>query len=86
MTFDRRTEELVAIGASVGANCEPCLRFHAREAQESGASGEEIAAAIAVGQRVRKGAAARVDEAAAAMGGAPASKAASQGGRPGCCG
>jgi AhpD family alkylhydroperoxidase len=85
MTFDRRTEELVAVGASVAANCAPCLRFHAREAQESGASAGEISAAIAVGRSVRQGAAEKVDEAAGAAG-APAPNAAPRGGRPGCCG
>lgn len=68
MTLDRRIEELVAVGASVTASCGPCLRFHTREAQESGASAEEIAAAIAVGQKVRKGAASRMDQAVAALG------------------
>jgi AhpD family alkylhydroperoxidase len=68
MTLERRIEELVAVGAAVTANCGPCLRAHAREAQESGASAEEIAAAIAVGQKVRKGAAAKMDQAAAALG------------------
>ncbi len=74
MTLDRRIEELVAVGASVAANCGPCLKFHTREAQESGASPEEIAAAIAVGKAVRKGAASRMDQAVEALG-APAGKA-----------
>lgn len=74
MTLDRRIEELVAVGASVTASCGPCLRYHAREAQESGASAEEIAAAIEVGKAVRKGAAARMDETVEALG-APAGKA-----------
>jgi AhpD family alkylhydroperoxidase len=81
MTLDRRIEELVAVGASVTANCGPCLRAHTREAQESGASSEEIAAAIAVGQKVRKGAASKMDEAVAALG-APASATAKT---PSCC-
>ncbi len=82
MTLERRIEELVAVGASVTANCGPCLRVHAQKAQESGASAEEIAAAIAVGQLVRKGAASRMDQAAAALG-APAGTASEA---AGCCG
>jgi AhpD family alkylhydroperoxidase len=82
MTLDRRIEELVAVGASVTANCGPCLKFHAREAEESGASAGEIAAAIAVGRKVRQGAASRMDQAAAALGATPDAAPAA----PGCCG
>lgn len=28
MTFDKRTVELIALGASVAVNCQPCLQFH----------------------------------------------------------
>lgn len=62
MTLDRRIEELVAVGASVTANCGPCLRFHTQQAKESGATPAEIAAAVAVGTAVRKGAASRMDK------------------------
>lgn len=67
MTLDGRIEALVAVGASVAANCVPCLQANAREAEARGASAEEIAAAIALGQRVRKGAATRMDQAVAAL-------------------
>ena len=26
--MDERTKELIAIGASVGAHCQPCLTYH----------------------------------------------------------
>jgi len=68
MTLDRRIEELVAVGASVTANCGPCVKFHTEQARESGASAEEIAAAIAVGKAVRKGAASRMDQTVEALG------------------
>ena len=85
MALDGRIEGLVAVGASVAAGCVPCLRHHARAAQEAGASAEEIAAAAAVGRKVHQGAAARVDEAVAQLGGAgPAPSAGTP--RPGCCG
>jgi AhpD family alkylhydroperoxidase len=68
-TMDRRTGELIAIGASVTANCVARLRFHLRKAREEGADPEEILAAIRVGQMVRKGAADSWDEVAATLAG-----------------
>jgi AhpD family alkylhydroperoxidase len=61
MTLDERTRELIAVGASIAANCGPCLEFHARKSQEAGASGAEIADAADVGRMVRKGAASKLD-------------------------
>jgi AhpD family alkylhydroperoxidase len=54
--MDERTKELIAIGASVGAHCQPCLTYHVDKARESGASDEEIRAAIETGHMVEKGA------------------------------
>jgi AhpD family alkylhydroperoxidase len=67
MALDDRIKELIAVGASVAANCMPCLRYHSRVALESGADAEEIAAAVGVGQMVRKGAASKVDKFAASL-------------------
>ena len=53
--MDTLTLELVAIGASVTANCEPCLHYHVNKAQEVGAKAEDIQAAIDMGQKVRRG-------------------------------
>ncbi len=61
MTLDNRIQELVAIGAAVGANCLPCLEYHAGKAQESGADRQEVAEAIEIGKMVRKGAAVNMD-------------------------
>ncbi len=80
MTLEKRMKELIAIGASVGANCRSCLRFHGREALESGASAEEVAAAIAVGQEVRRGAAANLDQSIALLHGDPCAAQAGPGG------
>ena len=44
------------------ANCQPCLQYHTNKAIEFGADAGEIAEAIEMGKRVRKGAAARMDE------------------------
>ena len=60
--MDDRIRELIAVGASITANCEPCLRIHVEKATRYGAGPEEVAAAIEVGMRVRKGAAAKMDE------------------------
>lgn len=60
--MDIRTEELIAIGASVTANCQPCLSYHVSKAKENGATEAEISEAIAVGKMVRKGAQAKMDK------------------------
>ena len=60
--FDDKMTELVAIGASVAANCHPCVKYHVNKAQEIGVDKEDIAEAISVGKMVRKGAAGKMDE------------------------
>ncbi len=67
MKLDIRTKELIAVGASVTANCQPCLQFHVTKARESGAGDEEIATTIAVAKTVRKGASAKMDDFAATL-------------------
>jgi AhpD family alkylhydroperoxidase len=92
MTFDNRTRELIALGASVAANCQSCVEYHGRKAAEYGIDPDEVVQAIEIGRAVRKGAAANVDRVAdglaqkdtsaasgAASAGSPASEA-------GCCG
>jgi AhpD family alkylhydroperoxidase len=63
--MDDRTKMLIAIGACVGANCHPCLEYHARKALEADLSHSEIMAAIETAKAVRKGAAASMDKLAA---------------------
>ncbi len=72
MKLDTRIKELIAVGASVTANCQPCLQYHGAKAREAGADEEEIAVAIAVAKAVRKGAAAKMDDFAAGIGAAVA--------------
>jgi len=67
MKLDNRIAELIAIGSSVTANCQPCLQYHVDKALEGGASASEIAQAIEVAKMVRKGAAAKMDKFAANM-------------------
>ena len=67
MNLDERMLRLIAIGASVSANCQPCLQTNVDRALESGATGPEIAEAIWVGTMVRRGAASTMDKLAASM-------------------
>jgi AhpD family alkylhydroperoxidase len=62
MKLDDRVTELVAIGASVTANCLSCLEYHVGKATASGVDAEEITDAIEVGKMVRKGAAGKMDK------------------------
>ncbi|MBN2428152.1 MAG: carboxymuconolactone decarboxylase family protein [Deltaproteobacteria bacterium] len=48
-------KELTAIGASVGAHCQPCLEYHLRKAREMGIEPEDIRQAVEIGHRVEKG-------------------------------
>lgn len=54
--MDERTKELIAIGASVGAHCQPCLTWHVGKAREIGIDDETIREAIETGHMVEKGA------------------------------
>ncbi len=65
MKLEERILRLIATGASVAANCQPCLQVNAARARESGADDDEIADAIAVGRMVQRGAAAKMDRFAA---------------------
>lgn len=54
--MDDSTRELIAIGASIGAHCRPCLDYHVAKGRELGLTDEAIRAAIAVGHQVEHGA------------------------------
>lgn len=62
MKLDERTMRLIAVGASITANCQPCLQINTTHALQEGISEEEIAEAIEVGKRVRAGAATKMDK------------------------
>lgn len=47
-------EELAAIGAAVGCNCVPCLKYHIGKARELGVSEEDIVEAIAIASKVKR--------------------------------
>jgi len=60
--MDEKLKEMIAIGASVTANCIPCIQYHFAKAREIGITEAEIKAAVQVGKLVRKGAAKKWDE------------------------
>ena len=51
--YSPAVNELVAVGAAIAANCEPCLKYHYREAQKLGVSQEDMAQAVQMGARVK---------------------------------
>ena len=54
--MDEKIKELIAIGASICAHCQPCLSYHVGKAHEAGLTDDEIREAIDVGRMVEKGA------------------------------
>ena len=75
MRLEQKQKELAAIGASIGANCRPCIEHHMPAGREAGLSETELADAIETAQRVRQEAvelfSARVDELLGRAGSAP---------------
>jgi AhpD family alkylhydroperoxidase len=47
-------EELIAIGAAIASNCEPCLDYHVGVARELGVADEEIAQAVKTARKVKE--------------------------------
>jgi AhpD family alkylhydroperoxidase len=75
MKLDARTASLIAVGASVTANCQTCLEINVARAARHGAGPPEIADAVEIGRKVRAGAAAKLDSSAAGRGvAAPAAR------------
>jgi len=48
MKLDDRIKELIAMGASITANCQPCLQYHISEARKSGADEQAIMEVVEV--------------------------------------
>ncbi len=71
MELESRIQALIAVGAAVGANCQPCLQSAVTRAVESGVNKQEIADAIEVGKRIRRGAASQMDQFASELHYAP---------------
>ena len=74
--LDEKVKGLIAVGASITANCQSCLEVRAAKARELGANEAEILAAIEVGKQIRAGAAGKMDRFASNLtGAAPSMKA-----------
>ena len=56
MSLSNRETALIAIGVSVGVNCQPCLRHYVAEARKIGITKQEMRGAVNVGTVVRSGA------------------------------
>jgi AhpD family alkylhydroperoxidase len=69
--LDEKTKALIAVGASITANCQSCLDTRAGKARELGIADADILTAIEVGKMVRTGAAKKMDQFVASGGGAP---------------
>lgn len=82
--MESRMKALIAIGASVTANCQPRLNYHVSKAKETGADEREIAMAIEVAKAVRNAAAAKMDDFVSSMTGIAVSAERSAGQSCGC--
>lgn len=51
--FSEAVAELVAIGASIASNCEPCFKFHYDKARKLGVSREDVLRAATTAQKVK---------------------------------
>jgi len=60
--MDNKTKMLIAVGASVTATCQPCLKTAITQAQGVGADEKEILEAIAIAKIVRRGAMGKMDK------------------------
>ena len=60
--LDAKMKELIAIGASISANCHPCVKFHISKAKKLEIDAEDIQTALEVGMMVRAGAAGQMDQ------------------------
>ncbi len=64
--LDRKTQELIAIAASLIAKCQGCLDGHIKKALKDGATKEEIAESIAIAMGVNAAAVVDLTDIAAA--------------------
>ena len=78
--MDKKTKELIAIGASIAGHCQPCLTYHVAKATRLGIQARQIREAMAVGQMVEKGALLAMRQFAGGVFDSPAADV------PSCCG
>lgn len=51
--FSEQVAELVAIGAAIGANCEPCFKYHYDQAKKLGVGDLDMRYAVDLAQKVK---------------------------------
>ncbi len=68
--MDNKTKLLIAVGAAVTANCQPCLKTLLKKAHDGGVEEKEIREAIGVARLVRKNSATQMDHFVAGLTGA----------------
>jgi AhpD family alkylhydroperoxidase len=51
--YTEAVAELVAIGAAIAANCEPCFKYHYQQAKKLGVSREDMRRAVKTAQTVK---------------------------------
>ncbi len=59
--MDKRTKDLIAVGATMAANCQPCLQKMAEVARAGGADEQDILTAIKIGNMIKNGAGEKMD-------------------------
>ncbi len=72
--FTESVRELVAIGAAIASNCEPCFKHHYNEAHKLGVSKDDIRLAVEMAQAVKESPARSISELAEKYLGGPAAK------------
>ena len=60
--METRIKRLIAVGASVSSNCQPCLQHNVNKAKQDGVDDQEIEEAVEIGKMVRRGASTKMDE------------------------
>ena len=60
--MDAKIKELIAIGASIGANCLPCLEWHYKTAIELGIDKKDIKIAVEIGKKVKEAPSQKISE------------------------
>ena len=65
--MENKTKLLIAVGAAITANCQPCLQTAVSQAEAAGVQKKEIIEAIAIGRIVRRGAIGKMDKTASAL-------------------
>jgi len=80
--MNSQVKELIALGAAIGASCNPCFKFHAGKARELGASDAQLREVVEIGEAVKAASARHISTLAEHMLAAEAPAT----GEQGCCG